>query len=188
MKDFKILFIHGYNATSQTDFYPPLTLELDKINIDYALPILPGGRYPQSKVWLQILHETIARNKKPLIIIGHSLGTRAALLFIEKYQLEVDALFLIGAFANRIENGMRRNGEAYPDFFMHTVDTESIKKLVKRTYVLHSEDDSSILFEQGQAIAHEMNGELIVSEKRGHFDSPSVAPYILSVLKDKLGF
>lgn len=187
MKEFKILFIHGYTATSQTDFYPALSAELEKIGIDYSIPNLPGGRYPQSKVWLQILHEKLTRNTKPLIIVGHSLGTRAALLFIDKYRLPVEHLFLIAPFANRIENGMRKQG-VYSDFFMRVIDIAEIKPLIKHSYVLHSKDDSSIAFEQGEEIARDIGAELIVSEDHDHFSDPSNAPYILSVLKDKIGF
>jgi predicted alpha/beta hydrolase family esterase len=185
--NFKILFIHGWTASPEADFYPPLSVELDKQGIDYAIPALPGGRYPQSKVWLQILHETLARNKKPLVIVGHSLGTRAALLLIEKYHLPVEHLFLIAAIANRIENGKRRGG-VYSDFFMHKVDINEIKALVKHCYVLHSKDDHSILLEQGEEIAKDLGAELIVSKDRDHFSEPSNAPYIFSILKEKIGF
>jgi len=119
--------------------------------------------------------------------VGHSLGTRAALLFIEKYELKVESLFLIAAFANRLENAERKNG-AYSDFFMHKIDTEKIKLLVKRSYVLHSKDDTSIPFEQGEEIANDIDAELIVSENRDHFDKPANALYILKVLKEKIMF
>lgn len=187
MNIFKILFIHGYTASSLADYYPPLTLELEKYRVDFSIPDLPGGKYPQAKVWLTKLHETLLRNTKPLIIVGHSLGTRAALLLIEKYDLKVEKLFLIAAFANRLENAKRRNG-VYSDFFMHKIDTQKIKELVTNSYTLHSKDDSSIPFEQGEEIAKDIGAEFIISEDRDHFSSSSNAPYIFSVLKEKIGF
>jgi predicted alpha/beta hydrolase family esterase len=187
MKDFKILFVHGYTASSQADFYPPLSRELGELGIDYIIPDLPGGDYPHAQAWLETIHKSIQQNTKPLIIVGHSLGTRAALLYIEKYNVKVEKLFLIAAFANRVENAKRKNG-AYADFFAQTVDTTKLKTHIGQSYILHSKDDSSIPFEQGEEIAKELKAELIVSENRDHFSEPTNAPYILSILREKIGF
>lgn len=145
--DYKILYIHGYTATPLSDFYPALTPLLDSVGADYSIPQLPGNTHPHSRAWLQIIHELIKHCHKPLIIIGHSLGTRAAMLYIEKYHPQVECLMLIAAFANRVENAQRRGGDAYPDFFDHKVDLEIIKRYTKKRLVLHSQDDSSIMYE-----------------------------------------
>lgn len=187
----KFLFIHGYTASSSADFYPKLIPLLEKSGIDCVIPDLPGEQHPHINEWHNTIHNTIhnaiKNNVKPLVIIGHSLGTRAALLYIEKYQQKVDYLFLIAAFANRLENARRRN-ENYADFFSHLIDTEKINSLVNHAYVLHSKDDHSIPFEQGKEISRDLNAELIVSEDRDHFCEPSNALYIYSVLKAKIGF
>ena len=185
---FKILFVHGWTASSKTDFYPSLAPLLDTAGVDYVIPDLPGGKYPQAKVWLQRIHEVIKNNAKPLVIVGHSLGTRAAQLYIEKYHPQVEYLFLIAAFADRLENAKRRGGDAYPDFFMHKIDKDMIRKMVTQGYVLHSKDDSSIPFDQAEEIAQDLNAELVVSEDRDHFSNPTNAPYLFSILKEKIGF
>lgn len=185
--DFKILFIHGYTASSKADFYPALSVLLDKAHIDYAIPDLPGEKYPHAHIWLEKLHESIKNSTKPLIIVGHSLGTRTALLYIEKYLPKVKHLFLIAAFANRLENAKRRD-EVYSDFFENMVDVTKIKSVVEHSYVLHSNDDHSIPIEQGREIAHELDAEIIVSTDRDHYCESSNAPYIFSLLKEKIGF
>jgi len=185
---FKILFIHGYTASSQVNFYPALCSQLNTYGIDYVVPNLPGGTHPHVKEWLHILHETIKKNTQPLVIVGHSLGTRAALLYVEKYQPKVEALFLIAAFANRVENAQRKGGNTYSDFFSHRIDVEKVKNMVKKSYILHSRDDHSIAYEQGVEIAKDLNAELITFTDRDHFSSSKNAPFIFTVLKDKLGF
>lgn len=187
-EDYTILFIHGWTASSHTDFYPPIRKELDALGKEYVIPDLPGGKHPHADEWLSIIHESVKHVKKPLVIVGHSLGTRAALLYIERYRPQVHALFLIAAFANRLENAQRRGGDAYPDFFEHLVDMEKVKPCIARSYVLHSKDDHSIPLEQGREISHDLGATLIVAENRDHFSDQSNAPYILSVLKDTLHF
>jgi len=187
MKNIKILFIHGYTASSRTDFYPAISNELDLLGVEYAIPNLPGYKHPHANEWLKIIHKTIKDNKPPLVIVGHSLGTRAALLYIEKYQPRVEAVFLIAAFANRVENALRRNGNAYPDFFENILNVELIRKCVKKFYVLHSRDDHSIAFEQGKEIAKDLHAELIPFNNNDHFSGAENAPYILKVLQGKIG-
>lgn len=186
--DFTLLFIHGWTASSNSDFYPPLKKELDALQKNYIIPDLPGGKYPHANEWLDTIHKAVEHVQQPLVIVGHSLGTRAALLYIEKYRPRVRALFLIAAFANRLENAKRRGGEVYPDFFEHHIDIGKVKSCIQSSYVLHSKDDHSIPLEQGREIATDLGATLIVTENRDHFSDPKNAPYILSVLREKAQF
>ena len=57
MSDFKIIFIHGYTASSKSDWYPNISPQLKKLNIDFAVPDLPGGEHPHADEWLKKMHE-----------------------------------------------------------------------------------------------------------------------------------
>lgn len=187
-RNFRILFVHGYTASSRLDFYPTLIPLLKSSGIECIVPDLPGNRHPHSEVWLTTLHQAVKDNSIPLVMVGHSLGTRTALLYIERFLPSVKALFLIAAFANRVENAQRRGGDKYPDFFTHEIDMEKVKNRIEKSYVLHSHDDSSIAFEQGVEIARDLHAELIPFVDRDHFSSSKNAPAIFAVLKEKLHF
>lgn len=189
MSNFRIIFIHGYTASHTADWYPQISQELQKLNTDFAIPNLPGNKTPHSNEWLQTIRQEISKSNKPLIIVGHSLGTRTALLYLEKYKPQnVEQIILIGAFANRIENALRRNGEAYPDFFEHKINIDEVKKYSKKFVVIHSTDDSSIPFEQGVEIATDLQAKLITYENHGHFTEPEDATVILKELRNEVGF
>lgn len=188
MTDFKIVFIHGYTASHLADWYPNISRQLDKLGVDYTIPDLPGGMHPRVQNWLDVLHNVISQNEKPLVLMGHSLGTRTALLYIEKYRPKIKNVFLIAAFANSIKNADRNDGEAYPDFFEYKIDLERIKPLVGKFIVMHSQDDSSIPYEQAVSIAKDLSGQLITYEGRDHFSDPENAPFILEVLREELSF
>ncbi len=161
---------------------------LQELNIDYAIPDLPGGKRPHSKDWLKILNREVENSDKPIVLVGHSLGTRAALLYLDQYKLAVKAVFLVAAFANRIENGRRNDGETYPDFFEYKIDIETIKELCGQFVVLHSLDDGRIDYEQGKEIAEDLGAKLVTLDGRKHMSAPDNAPYILKELRDGLGF
>lgn len=185
---FTIVFIHGYTASHLADWYPNISKELDKLGIDYLIPDLPGGEYPHASEWLEAIRDEVIKTEKPLVLVGHSLGTRAMLLYLEKYQPKVEKVFLIAAFNNKTENGNRNDGETYPDFFEHVIDLEKIKPSVGKFIVMHSKDDSSIPYEQGVGIAKDLDAELITYEGQDHFSEPENASIILERLRKELNF
>ncbi len=194
MSPFRIVFVHGYTASSKVDWYPSISKELTKEGVDYSIPDLPGHNLPHADKWLKKIHEIISESNKPLVLVGHSLGTRAVLLYLERYRPQIEKVFLISAFANRTENAYRNDGETYPDFFDHKIDLEVIKTLVKKFIILHSKEDSNdppisgIDYQQGVELGKELGAELITFKGKKHFSDPENAPYILDVLKKELKF
>jgi len=185
----KIIFVHGYTASSQADWYPSIKPELDKMEIDYSIPDLPGGENPHSAEWVEIIKKEVELSFKPIVLVGHSLGTRAVLLCLDKYQKKVDTVVLIAPLSNDVVNAERKGGEAYPDFFKYKIDLQKVKKLAKKFVILHSKDDSSLNYEKhGVSLAKELGVKLITFEDRDHFSDPENAPYVFEVLRKELDF
>ena len=183
----KIIFIHGYTASPAADWYPNIVPELATKNIDYAIPALSGGDRPHAADWIQEIHKEVEKVKGPVILVGHSLGTRAALLYLEKHPIpNLHALILIAAFNNSLDNAARNEGQAYPDFFTHKVDTQKIQALTKTRIVMHSMDDDSIPYAQGREIANDLHASLLTYRDRGHFYEPENYTYVFDVLQNIL--
>jgi predicted alpha/beta hydrolase family esterase len=185
-KKFRIVFIHGYTASHLADWYPSISPMLTDAGIEFAVPDLPGGQRPHALEWLEVIHREVRKSPVPVVLVGHSLGSRAALLYLEKYPIQPKAVFLIAAFANRPENAKRKDGEAYPDFFTHTIDTGKLRREPTKYAVIHSTDDDSILFAQGQEIAKDLGANLYTLHGRGHLYDPSDAKIIFDILISEL--
>lgn len=184
-KSYKLIFIHGYTASPEADWNPAISKLLDAANIDYVIPRLPGNTHPHAKDWLEIIDREVKAAEKPVILVGFSLGTRAALLYIEQYQPQnIAAVFLIAAFNNDPANGRRRD-EHYADFFEYALDLEKVKTVGRKFTVLHSQDDSSIDYQQGQEIAEALDAKLITFADRDHFCEPENAPIIFKILQEE---
>ena len=185
----KIIFVHGYTASSQADWYPAIKPKLDGLGIDYSIPNLPGGENPHSADWIEIIKKEVNLSSKPVVLVGHSLGTRAVLLYLDKYQRKVDTVILIAPLSNDVANAERRGGEAYPDFFKYKIDLQKVKKLADKFVIAHSKDDTSLDYEKhGVSLAKELGVKLIIFEDRDHFSDPENAPYVLDILREELGF
>ncbi len=176
-----VLFIHGFGANPDLDFYPTLTPLLEHEGIQYMIPALPDSSHPEKNAWLARIKHTYDHIDGPVILVGHSLGTRAALLFLEQFEVKVAATLLIAPFSNSIANADRRHG-VYASFFDHKIDIGVVKLRCPKFVVMHSKDDDAIDFAQGQEIAQDLGAELITYEDRHHFSEPQNAPEIFRVL------
>lgn len=165
----KVIFIHGYTSSPKKKKYQLIAKELEKADIPYSIPALPGGENPHSKVWLEIIDKEVKGSRNPVVLVGHSLGTRAALLYLDKFERKVDTVILIAAFDNRYLENRNRRDECYSDFFDYPINIEKVKKLTDKFIVVHSRDDDSIDYSQGKKISKELGAKLVTYEHMGHF-------------------
>ncbi len=180
----KIIFIHGYTSSPNADWYPNIVPELAAKNIEYAIPTLSGGDTPHADDWIQEVHAEVEKVQGPVILIGHSLGTRAALLYLEKHPMpNLYALILVATFNNSLENAKRKD-EQYADFFTHEIDIKKIQSLTKTRIIMHSMDDESIPYQQARDMTRDLNATLLTYRDRGHFSDPENYSYILDVIQN----
>ena len=186
----KVILIHGYTSSPKKKKYQVISEELDKLGVEYSIPALPGGKHPHSQEWLSIIEREVKKTDKAVILVGHSLGTRAVLLYLDKFEQKVDSVILIAAFNNNFkENRLRKSGN-YADFFEYALDIEKIKKLANKFIVVHSKDDDSIDYRQGVEIADELGAELMSYENMNHFsgeeNAARNAEYFIKFIKSAL--
>lgn len=182
----QIIFVHGYTASSKADWYPNIRPLLDSVGWDYSIPDLPGGNHPISNQWVSQIHDEVQKTSKPIVLVGHSLGTRAILLYLDKYKTPVNTVILISPLSNDIANAQRNNGESYPDFFEQELNLKKIKDMAKKWIVIHSRDDQDVPYQQGETLANELVAQVIPFVDRGHFYDPSDAPIIFNILQKEL--
>ena len=183
----KVVIIHGYASSPEIEKYQIISKELDVLGVDYSIPAMPGTIYPRSKNWLEVIDQEVNSTDKPVILVGHSLGTRAILLYLDKYQQEVDSVILIATFNNDFKKNRKGKEQYYQDFFEYALDIDQIKKLSNRFIVIHSKNDESISYKQGVEIGKELKAELIIYKDAGHFSgsegAEKNAEYFLKFIK-----
>ncbi|MFA6190435.1 MAG: YqiA/YcfP family alpha/beta fold hydrolase [Candidatus Staskawiczbacteria bacterium] len=186
----KVILIHGYNTNPYSKKWQITAEALKAMGVECSAPVLPGGERPHSQEWLEIIDKEVKDSKGPVILCGSSLGTRAILLYLDKYNQKVDSVILIASFNNNFqENRKRRNG-AYADFFDYALDIERIKKLANHFIVVHSKDDELINYNQAAEISNQLGAKLITYENMGHFcgerNSEKNAAVFIEIIKSVL--
>lgn len=164
----KVVFIHGYTSSPHKKKYQLIAQELERLGVDYSIPALPGGEYPHSKDWLEIIDKEVS-DPSNTILVGHSLGTRAALLYLDKFNKKVDTVILFAPLDNNFEENRKRCDGNFSDFFDYAIGIDNLKKLSSNFIIVHSEDDDAVPYEQGKKLAAELDAKLITYKNRSHF-------------------
>lgn len=186
----KVILIHGYTSSPKKKKYQIISKELNRLSVEHSIPVMPGGERPHSEEWLKIIDKEVKNSAGPVILVGHSLGTRAVLLYLDKFNEKVDAVILIAAFNNNFEENKKEANGNFADFFEYALDMKKIKKLANKFIVAHSKDDEVIDYKQGVEIANDLGAELITYENAGHFTGEERAEenagYFLKAIKSVL--
>jgi predicted alpha/beta hydrolase family esterase len=166
---YTIIDIPGYNHNSESMWHPDFRKYIIESGHEVVTLNLPGGKYPVFREWYPIIEQAVLVAKNPVILVGHSLGTRAVLLFLEQTTHTIENIVLIAPFDNSLTNSGFRNGN-YANFFEYLIDIERVKSKIKgEIKVIGSEDDINIPYIQAQNIARDLSAELITIPNSGHF-------------------
>ncbi|MEY3471314.1 MAG: hypothetical protein RLZZ223_664 [Candidatus Parcubacteria bacterium] len=166
---YTIIDIPGYNHNSESMWHPDFRKYIIESGNEVVTLNLPGGKYPVFRDWYSIIEQAVAESKNPVTLVGHSLGTRAVLLFLEQTKQTVQNVVLIAPFDNSLTNSSFRNGN-YANFFEHLVDIKRVKSKIKgEIKVIGSKDDANIPYIQAEIIARDLSAELITIPNSGHF-------------------
>jgi len=188
--DKKVILIHGYTSSPNKKKYQIISKELGNLGVEYSIPVLPGEEHPHSQEWLEIIDREVKNTGKPVILVGHSLGTRAVLLYLDKFERKVDIVIMIAAFSNNFKENRKRGDGNYADFFDYALDMGKIKNLANKFIVVHSKDDGLIDYKQGVEISKELGAELRTYENMGHFsgeeNAERNAEYFVKFIKSVL--
>jgi len=164
-----VIDIPGYNHNSESIWHPEFRKWIAEEGNEVITLDLPGGGHPVFTEWYPIIEQVVREAQYPITLVGHSLGTRAVLLFLEHTELSVENIILIGPFDNNTANAKFRDGN-YANFFEYSIDIERVKKHIRdKIIIIGSEDDANIPFIQAQNIARDLEGELITIPNSGHF-------------------
>lgn len=177
-----VVFIHGYMSGPKSNWYPAVRRELEEKGLQVFVPQMSGDMYPEYTEWLPVIHQQFERiNPEETLLVGHSLGTRAQILFLDEYKMKIGAVLMIGAFSNDPKNAEFRGGN-YANFFEEKLDIKELKKLSESWTVLHSKDDDKIPFAQGKLIATDLGAELVEVNGYLHFKAPQSGEKVLEII------
>ena len=163
-----VLILHGTDATPDSNWFMWLKGKLVGRGYHVWLPQLPSSDKPSTKTYTKFL----LANKKfkfdeDTILIGHSSGAVEILNLLQHLPIKahIKAAVLVSAFKDDLGR------DDLSDLFSEPFDFEKIKQHCGKFSFIHSDDDPYCPLEHAQYLAAETNGEVMVFEGQGHFNT-----------------
>ena len=186
----KVIFIHGYDTNPSKRKYQIIKQGLADLGVGCVVPVMPGGLHPHCEDWIKVIKNGVGGSDDQIILVGHSLGTAATLLYLERYQPKnIEAVVLFAAIDPSWPQNREKVGGNVADFIC-SVDYEKIKKSAKTFIVSSSKDDPIVEFDQGKGLSEKLGADFLPVRGMGHFKGEATtdrdAAYFLSIIKTVL--
>ena len=163
-----VLILHGTDGSPDSNWFMWLKGKLVGRGYHVWLPQLPDADKPNVKTYTKFLKA----NKKfkfddDTILIGHSSGAVEILNLLQHLPVKtrVKAAILVSAFRDDL------GWDNLSELFSEPFDFEKIKQHCGKFIFIHSDNDPYCPIEQPQYLAAQTDGELIVFEGQGHFNT-----------------
>lgn len=158
------LIIHGFLSHPDDCWFPWLKRELERHGWQVNAPPMPNSVVPRRAKWLGAISENIEEPKKT-VLIGHSLGAFALIRFLETYEgPSFPALILAAGFGRRFPNRRLLTH----DWSEPEINFKHVRSKVRKIVCIHSDDDRTVPYEEGEWLCKQLKGRLI-TEHKGHF-------------------
>jgi len=133
---------------------------------DVLTPKMPNGTNAKYKEWELWFSNIFTKIHGDVILVGHSLGGAFLLRYLSENIIKnkIKSLFLVAAPIESEE-------DEYLGEFTMPKDITKLIQQTSRIYILHSEDDKVVPYEQSKKLHRAIAGsELITFDNYGHFN------------------
>jgi len=99
----KVIIIHGWEGSPQSNWFPWLKKELEAKGFVVEVPIMPDTMNPTLENWLAHLKKVAGEPNENTYFVGHSLGVITILRYLESLEdKKVGGVVLVAGFPEPI--------------------------------------------------------------------------------------
>ncbi|MFA5029152.1 MAG: class I tRNA ligase family protein [Patescibacteria group bacterium] len=188
----KALLIHGFEGTGDGNWFAWIKQELEKAGFEVFNPTMTTSEHPVLEQWFEELMPFVEQMGEDDIIVGHSLGAKAALHLIEKAGKKFKALYLVAPVLNAAsdkeydllsEKWQGSDIDLLKKFSSEPYDFRKISDLVESKNVIFSDDDPYIRVESKNILPAGWNRQ--VWNGFGHFQNKEISELLNLISKSK---
>jgi len=167
MRTNNIYIIHGYTASSKSNWFPWIKEQLETKGIKTYIPNLPNSHNPYLSEWIQYLTETASDIDENTIFVGHSLGCITCIRFLLNKNIKIKGAIFVSGFID--ENPMDDKLEGLQSFVSDDINIEKLKDLVPIRIAITSTNDDIVPSDATKKMALRIDAKLIELDYGKHF-------------------
>lgn len=185
----KAYIIHGWEGNSQGGFLPWLKKELENKGYQVSVPDMPDANTPQISAWLGKMQELIGVPDENTILIGHSLGGLAILLYLQSLppQSRVGQAVLVASVIEDIKD-LSPEGAVIINSWLEkgkNLEADKIKEVCPQINAFFSDDDPFIPLTSEQIAREQLGAITVIEHQKGHFNQETdiyEVPEVLAII------
>jgi predicted alpha/beta hydrolase family esterase len=167
----KAIIIHGTGSSPQSNWFPWLKSELEKMHLNVFAPQFPTGEPQSLTSWMSEFKRWEKAADTEAIMIGHSIGPAFILNFLERSGNSIAAAFLVAPFVGKLGN--KQFDSLNRTFAEREFDWNRIKRHCGRFFIYSSDDDPYVPLEKGEFLSSRLNARFRIIHGGGHINVES---------------
>ena len=167
----RIIIIHGTEGSPESNWFPWLKDELEKISHNVLCPAFPTPENQSLNSWSDTLNSQVIELTDNDILIGHSTGVIFILNILNKLSQPIKATFLVAGFASRI--GIDKYDQLNSTFLSPKLDWDKIKNNAGNLFIYSGSNDPYVPRNCGIELADNLGVEEIIMPNGGHLNAES---------------
>lgn len=172
----RVFLIHGWGGSPEEPMHKWIKKTLEERGFDVFVPKMPNADKPEIKSWIKRINEIVKKVNREDIFIGHSVGCQAILRYIQQLNKneKVKKIILIAPWMYLDKQTIEEEGEESIKIAKPWVETpiyfNKIKTHCDEFIGIFSGDDPYVPLSNINIFKKNLNAEILILNKRGHFD------------------
>lgn len=141
----RVFLIHGWTGRPNRDFFPWAKDKLQEEGYEVFVPELPDPDYPKIKPWVEKIGEVVGKPHITDIFIGHSLGCKGVLHYLQTLpeETKIKKVILIAGFEKLKDAAFEvlEDWDIFKPWEKALIDYGKIKKMTSSYIALFSDND-----------------------------------------------
>jgi len=179
----KVIILHASYTNAESEWYPWLREELQKLGHEVFTPNLPTPEEQSLSRWMDAFEPYWQHVGPETIFIGHSVGAVFVLRLIEKATEPIAGTILLAPFVSPVSH--QGINLVTATFVNDDLSWKQIHDKAGNVLVFHGQDDPYIDYEESKEVANLLGVEMNELEGAGHFDTASgvvVTPFLIEAV------
>jgi leucyl-tRNA synthetase len=146
---YRFVILHGFQSGPDRPRWIWVKQKLEEMGHEVVLPALPNPERPTEGEWVSAALNCTTYDENT-VLVGHSLGSVAALKVLEKLDKPIARLVTVGGFVSK---DFKDNPRPFEKTFKWEFDGDKIRSNVKSITILHDPRDYAVSDSQAKELS-----------------------------------
>lgn len=184
----RAFIFHGWDGTPTGSFKPWLKSKLEELGYEVVVPVLPHAKTPRKEEWLQTIQHVVGIPDEETVLVGHSLGGLAVLLYLSSLpdSARCKKVILVAPVVDAILDMTEEEKAVAKPWLEASIDPEKVRRFSSVITGFFSDNDGAIPTRSEQVLKETYGAKTFMLHDRGHFDDSAGIKEVPEVLQEIL--